>query len=338
MLAVSANHTFHIKRVSRTQRPSPCYRFTGFGDRPCDQKEAPLLYGWWPAWFWWLRHWNWSRVDSHNLVVYTDAAAVPVTISDFSWVEVLRYAPHVHQRGTDGGGYGIWHFLAVGSGVSVNVGRAIRFDDKHRAARWSESFGDNVEEMQCASLASSCTFAKDALLCAAARRNGFDSVITRDTGSQHTSPAFHEIIEIVVCPHGETREQPSACADTVEYRLGDGIRNCTCGTSQEMLGCVENGTNTTPSLVSYGSHPEYVLQIPLVLCLLATCLPTWRRCPSRAGRRIAPTVETTNGGGECVRAHRPLCKRGKRLDGSAEVSLMAWGEGGTERSGVCDCE
>lgn len=283
MLAVDANHTFHVKHVSRTIGSNrSCYRFTGFGDRPCEQEDVPVWYGLLPSWFWWLFHWNWSRVDAHNPLVYTDAI-VPVQLLDFSWVEVVRYSSHVTGVGTDGGNYGVWHFLAIGSGVSVNIGRAIRFDNKHKARLWSQ-LDSTAGTLPCQEFAHSCADYKDVYFCVAARKNGYDSVITRDLSSMHTSLTDHQIIEVVICLRDDTREQEYACADSVEYRLGDGIHECTCNSSREILGCVENNTNMTMSLVSYGTHPLYLLQFCILFCMLAVGIIRYTRRPSQ--RRV----------------------------------------------------
>lgn len=258
MLAVDVNHTFHIKRVSRTRTMIlPCYRFTGHGDRPCDETDVPFWYGLWPRWFYWLTHWSWSRVDAHNPVVYADTAAVPVRLLDDAWVEVLRYSSHVHEFGTDGGDYGVWHYFAKGSGVSVNLGKSVRFDDKSKAIEWSRPHAVPCD---------GC--AADSFLCAAARAHGYDSVIARrDFRAKHTSGTDHDLIEIILCHHGGTQEV--ACARGIEYRLGDGIHECTCNASRELLGCIENNTSNTFSLVSYGKHPEYMLLfVSMVLVML----------------------------------------------------------------------
>jgi hypothetical protein len=97
--ALPQNHTFLIRRVAvNPQRlPSPCYRFTGSGDRPCDAPYTPLEYAFAP-WSYTVRpdamllYWSWSKIDVHNPLVYVDHKAQPMAFADHSWVEVTRYA------------------------------------------------------------------------------------------------------------------------------------------------------------------------------------------------------------------------------------------------------
>ena len=117
--AIGPQHKFYIRPVIRvlnysnaTDLPTPCFRWTGSGDRPCELPKAPLYYGLAP-WLWprtspiiFLRYWSWSLGDPYNPYVYKQTTPLAFTFGDNAWVEVARYAQHTSYVGSDGAGYG----------------------------------------------------------------------------------------------------------------------------------------------------------------------------------------------------------------------------------------
>ena len=268
--ALPQNHTFLIRRVAvNPQRlPSPCYRFTGSGDRPCDAPYTPLEYAFAP-WSYTVRpdamllYWSWSKIDVHNPLVYVDHKAQPMAFADHSWVEVTRYAERTSYVGSDGGGYGVWYWLLPGTGVTVNIGRALRFEDKREAIHWANHHHPRNTSLNCMEFDNdSCDTHPDALFCAAARFHGYNSVIVRRDWIKfgHVSGSHSDVIELILCPPTEPPEQVLACPPTIEHRLAGGVPGCTCNRSAELLACEENGDTGSWSMVNdYGTRPVAVV-------------------------------------------------------------------------------
>lgn len=270
--ALPLNHTFLIRRVAFTPHPlpSPCFRFTGSGDRPCDELYTPLAYALLP-WTYPVRpdrmllYWSWSRIDTSNPLVYTDHRSRPMAFPDHAWVEVARYAERTSYVGSDGGGYGVWYWLLPGTGVSVNIGRSVRFADKREAIHWANTHHPRNTTLKCMEFDNdSCDTHPDALFCAAARHHQFDSVIVRRDWVKfgHVSGSHSDVIELILCPPTEPPEQVLSCPPSIEHRLAGGHSRCTCNATGELLACKENGHSGSFGLADdYGTRPVAVVGV-----------------------------------------------------------------------------
>lgn len=321
--ALPQSYNFSIRRVAMQPAvpPSPCYRFTGSGDRPCDEPYTPMKYALAP-WTYPVRpdamllYWSWSRIDTHNPLVYVDLRAQPMAFPDGSWVEVARYAERTSYVGSDGGGYGVWYWLVPGSGVSVNIGRALRFKDKREAIHWANHHHPKNTTLKCMDFDNdSCDTHPDALFCAAARFHSYDSVIVRRDWIKfgHVSGSRSDVIELIVCPPTEPPEQILACPPSIEHRLAGGLARCTCNASAELLACEENGhTGSYPMVGDYGTRPIAVVGLasaafvggPIALGMALLAL----------GRRLRVGNVAVRSGKEHVigDAERPLIALGTR--------------------------
>lgn len=295
--ALDEHYNFSVRRVTRNSSSFPsrgCFRFTGSGDRPCNQPYTPLSYAVIP-WTFSVRvdamllYWSWSLIDTQNPFVYMDEKARPMAFPDHSWVEVARYAERTSYVGSDGGGYGIWYWLLPGSGVSVNIGRALRFYDKREAIHWANFHHPQNATLNCMEFEhDSCDTHPDALFCAAARYHDFNSIIVRRDWIKfgHVSGSESDVIELILCPSVEPEEQTTACPAMIEHRTTGGRTGCTCNRSAELLSCVNSGHSGSFSMASdYGTRPAVIvslavllyLLVPLGLCLGATVLFRRRR-------------------------------------------------------------
>lgn len=268
--ALTENHTFSFRLVARSPRPlpSPCFRFTGSGDRPCNTPQTPMNYAVTP-WTYpvsmqsMLFYWSWSKIDASNPLVYTDLHLHPMAFTDHSWVEVVRYAERTTYVGSDGGGYGVWYWLLPGGGVSVNIGRSLRFNDKRKAIRWANTHHPQNTTLKCMEFEhDSCDTHTDALFCAAARFHAYNSIIVRRDWVKysHVSGSQSDVIELILCPTTEPAEQVLACPPSIEHRLADGQTRCTCNATGELLACKENGhTGSFKLAEDYGTRPVAII-------------------------------------------------------------------------------
>jgi hypothetical protein len=272
---LSENHTFffrHVVRVLNTTTssalPSPCYRFTGSGDRPCDRDYTPLEIALVP-WIYPARIdsmlfcWSWSLLDVSNPYVFVDSTPRPTVLRDHAWIEVARYAERTSYVGSDGGGYGLWFWVVPGSGVRVNIGRAVRFDNKFYAIDWGIKRAADVTLNCETSGMASCLEHADTYICAAARMESYDSVIIwRDPtypGSPHYSGLRSDVLELIVCPKDEPPEQTTACPTMLSFRNASG-GPCTCNEDAELLTCIETGDFGRVSMANdYGTRPVVII-------------------------------------------------------------------------------
>lgn len=314
---VEPNNVFKIRPVLRvlnysnaTNLPAPCFRWTGSGDRPCELPNAPLHYGLVP-WMWprtspiiFLRYWSWSLGDSSNPYVYSTSVPRAYTFRDHSWVEVARYAERTSYVGSDGAGYGIWYWVMPGSGVRVNIGRAVRFSNKIDAIDWSRAVAGG-EQINCTSTGmASCTEHDDTYFCKAARMQGFNSVLTKRYMEKlsHLSGLRSDMIELIICPEAEPPEQTTACPAMLDYQTSSG-GPCTCNPDGELLSCVESGDSGFMKLSdSYGVRPVTTLSIFAItnvgvgLVLVYTCVVVWMG--RRRAVRAAAAFNLQKRGGE----------------------------------------
>lgn len=289
-LILPESFEFSIRRVAvaPTSLPSPCYRFTGAGDRPCEQRRTPLSYGLWPfsakarldAM---LMYWSWSKIDVENPIVYADAAPRPIALLDHSWVEVARYAERTSYVGSDGGGYGLWYWVTPGSNLSVNVGAAVRFENKHQAIKWANwNAGSNVS-LDCLDFSEheSCADHDDTLFCAAVRARGLDSMMVKRKRIKfgHVSGRHSDVIELIYCPPEEPPEQTSCCPSMVELRLADGKTACTCNASGAVSNCLETGFDGAVAMADdYGNRPAQIISLWAVLFVVLPALVLMALC------------------------------------------------------------
>lgn len=317
--ALPPSHNFSIRRVTRRPNPlpTPCYRFTGSGDRPCDAPYTPITYALAP----WtipirldaaLRYWSWSKIDTQNPYVYIDERSRPMAFPDNSWVEVTRYAERTSYVGSDGGGYGVWYWLVPGTGTSVNIGRSLRFDDKRAAISWANHHAPSNTTLACLDFENdSCDTHADALFCAAARHHGYASMVVRRDWIKmgHVSGSHSDVLELILCPAVEPPEQVVACPPAIEHRLAGGNASCSCNRSAELLACKELGDSGSYLMArDYGTRPVALVSVaattflggPLILGI--GMLAVWRRLS-----RGAPAVALGGRGGlDAVDDARPL--------------------------------
>ena len=210
-----------------------------------------------------LLYWSWSKIDTQNPLVYIDQHARPMAFPDNTWVEVVRYAERTSYVGSDGGGYGLWYWLVPGSGVTVNIGRSIRFDNKREAIHWANTHHPTNTTLKCMEFENdSCDTHPDALFCAAARYHQFNSLIVRRDWIKmgHVSGSHSDILELILCPGVEPEEQTSACPAAIEHRLAGGLSSCTCNRSAELLACKElNDTGSFMLAGDYGTRPSTIV-------------------------------------------------------------------------------
>lgn len=70
----------------------------------------------------------------------------PPFVRDYAWAEVLRLAPAwagAHSSG-EGGWFGCWYELSVGSGIAVNVGKSLRVSNRSELVH---VFGLNISDI-----------------------------------------------------------------------------------------------------------------------------------------------------------------------------------------------
>jgi len=303
--AVSSEYEYEIRPVVRvidysnyttkSALQSPCYRWTGCGDRPCEMPKAPLHYGLAP-WRYpnispiiFLRYWSWSLGDAYNPYVYNTISPLSYSFPDFSWVEVVRFAARTSYVGSDGAGYGLWFWIVPGSGVRVNIGKSIRFVDKTLAVEWSKQVAGNTQ-LNCTSTDSaSCTEHDDIFFCTAARLHGYDSIITKRhfIKMAHLSGRSSDMLELILCPPEEPPEQKTACPSMLSYRSAGG-GNCTCNPDGEILSCMESGDRGLLALDdSYGTRPIttisifLITNIGLVTVFIYVCIVLCRQMATR---------------------------------------------------------
>lgn len=283
-LILSQDFNYSIRRVAvnPSKLPKPCYRFTGAGDRPCDMTHTPLSYGLWPfsqptrldAM---LMYWSWSKIDVKNKIVYIDDEPKQFNFPDKSWVEVARYAERTSYVGSDGGGYGIWYWTTPGSNLSVNIGRAVRFEDKSKAIAWASRNAPRNSSLACLGFSEheSCGNHDDTMFCAAARERGYNSMLVKRKRIKfgHYSGRLSDVVELILCPHQEPPEQTTCCPIMVALRLGDGRGACTCNASGELSNCMQTGFNGAVTMADdYGNRPVDIVSIWAVLFLVLPIL------------------------------------------------------------------
>lgn len=210
-----------------------------------------------------LLYWSWSQIDTQNPYIYVDQHSRPMAFPDHSWVEVARYAERTSYVGSDGGGYGIWYWLVPGTGVAVNIGRSVRFEEKKHAIHWANHHAPPNTTLSCLDFENdSCDTHDDSLLCAAARHFNFDSMIVRRKWIKmgHVSGSHSDILELILCPTVEPEEQTSACPPAIEHRLAGGLASCSCNRSAELLACKElNDTGSFMLAGDYGTRPASIV-------------------------------------------------------------------------------
>lgn len=278
---VPANFNFSFRTVSSNQSLAlqPCYAFTGDGDRPCHVGYPSLSYALLSPYkytvydaVWWSTKWSWSKVDVEAPYVYVTRASTPTHFLDDTWVEVARYAEHTSHVGSDGGGYGVWHYILPGTSQTVNIGKSIRFLSKSAALEWAKKHYPRDTKMACMEFGhDSCNVHDDRTLCPAARAQNLNSVIVRkiDSTHCHVSGSTSDILELILCPAVDLPELLTACPPQVEYRLADRRRACTCNSTGEVLACYENGdTGSYAMTTDYGTRVVLMVAIECFALLL----------------------------------------------------------------------
>ena len=152
----------------------------------------------------------------------------------------------------------------------------------------------------------SCDTHPDALFCAAARHNEFDSIIVRRDLIKfgHVSGSHSDVIELILCPTVEAPEQLLACPPSVEHRLAGGLSSCTCNATGELLARKENGHAGSYAMVGdYGTRPVAVIGLASAvfisgpLAVGVGVLALWRRVRGRTVARPAAVALSSDSGG-----------------------------------------
>ena len=143
------------------------------------------------------------------------------------------------------------------------MGRALRFLNKNEAIHWANTHHPTGTTLDCMQFdRDSCDTHPDALFCAAARHNEFDSIIVRRDLIKfgHVSGSHSDVIELILCPTVEAPEQLLACPPSVEHRLAGGLSSCTCNATGELLARKENGHAGSYAMAGdYGTRPVAVI-------------------------------------------------------------------------------
>ena len=185
-----------------------------------------------------------------------------------------------------------------GSGVRVNIGKAIRFSNKIDAIDWSRAIAGR-EQVNCTSTGmASCTEHDDTYFCKAARMQGYESVLTKRYMKKlsHLSGLLSDMVELILCPREEPPEQTTACPQMLSYTASDG-GPCTCNPRGDLLTCIESGDyGFMPLDTDYGTRPLTtvaifaITNVGVALLLIFACLVVWMR---RREARAPPREEDT---------------------------------------------
>ena len=286
---------FTFRKVTRfsSHAHKDCYRFTGFGDRPCQYARVPFLYATAPyAYFPYtyevfvssLFHWSWSKVDYQNPFVYTDER-VGVSFEDYAEVEVMRYAESATSVGPDGGAYGTWFWAMPGSGVLLNLGKTVVFSEKAQALEWAERLPLNA--IACEGTGE-CKHHSDTKLCSAARLEGYDSVVMNRVYRfvAHCSSIPSSVVEIVICPNAASLPLSHSACPALSLHKEDG-NECRCDPASSVLSCDTRFQGLKEDgFVGYDARPYLMLANALALHAVAVYLAV--RIARVLSQRFAP--------------------------------------------------
>lgn len=198
-----------------------CYYFTGRGDRPCVKGTTAVR--------------AWAIPASSEVNVFFYQNDIPFggihSVPDYSWVEVMRWKNFTGPHEKPGSVYGTWFFGMPGSGVFVNVGRALRFSNRTEAGARLKSAAQEAgfrDKRQAENVGAS----DDWFYCIGARKLGFDSVWFEVDDAwyvKHSSSLRRGQTELVFCgmngtatlctsyPLRQRDNQPCSCNETEPY-------------------------------------------------------------------------------------------------------------------------
>lgn len=162
-----------------------------------------------------------------------------MSLRSHDWVEVSRYPDRcTYDRTCDGAGYGHWFQITSGSGVWVNIGINLMFIDSFDSSEWVKSTCTNnsCAEPECGEHEGCYDYAltHDEYFCAAALKNGYESIITRIAEDSMSGETRYNS-ELVICT--STNFSCSACPP-VELRAGPNAElACDCDEKLGYLNC-----------------------------------------------------------------------------------------------------
>ena len=251
---------------------SQCFVMGGIGDRKCQKLPQDLSFVAAPA----------LRSDWPGLLVYNPAftahrnGSARAAFADHSWVEVTRFASDcspaynvhngdglmpLHWRSNVRRHNGCWFYVAGGTGVFVNVGRALR-----TTRRGMDATATTIAKRY------NMTYfgaGDDPLWCGLASRAGYDSIVL-DVSHDRTaatrgakqyinnqSPNSRAQMELVICNGGcATRHVRSACPP-IELRTGfRAERPCQCDHHLGLVNCRGGGATPRLRLATCTLHPS----------------------------------------------------------------------------------
>ena len=136
--------------------------------------------------------------------------------------------------------YGCWFFAnARGSGVFIDVGRSLRFDNRSHAALSVDALFPNVSAAD-----GFASFPGDKLWCYVALMHGYDSIqIAREFGWLH---------EIVACSGCDREPSLSACPPAARpvYNSSNATAPCECDPARTVVNCGERQTREATTCAS----------------------------------------------------------------------------------------
>ena len=207
LLSKHRNHSHHN-----------CYYFTGSGDRPCTNGTTAVT--------------TWALPASSEVNVFFYQNDIPFdgihSIPDYSWVEVMRWKHFIGPHEITGSAYGTWFFGMPGSGIFVNVGKALRLSNRDEAKARLRSTALEVHKFD----ARRDGHPDDWFYCIGASKLGFDSVwVETDDAwyTNHSSLLRRGQTELVLCgmngtstlcpsyPLQQRDNQPCSCNEMEPY-------------------------------------------------------------------------------------------------------------------------
>ena len=149
----------------------------------------------------------------------------------------------------DGGRYGTWFFAMPGSGIFVNIGKAIRFSNRKKANILKPEKRDRrkgAKKLSTAKhrerLGGTLGTPKDWFYCIGARQLGYDTVIVSTDDAwylKHHSGIKRNQLEVTIC--GDMNNTNTLCPTSFELRTnmvhGNYSERCICDEAQPYLTC-----------------------------------------------------------------------------------------------------
>lgn len=239
---------------------APCFALGGEGDVACSKIQSGDQTRR-------INHPPWA--SNEGILLYNPMyRARRIKYDDYSWAEVTRWSAACRRDSWQCEGrtimrqnywregdpwaetpqaYGCWFFVAPGSGVFVNTGRTLFFENRRDASHFFGVASDKAERHRNQA-------ADDTGWCSEALRRGIDSIqvnvhsyILPDSGQDR------DLIELVVCNGRCATEELCGICPPLELRTGPAA-NSSCDTCDERGGMLNCG-RLVPSTCD-GSNPR----------------------------------------------------------------------------------